>query len=228
MAVNETWKETLLQLDPLGIVLSMAGFITFILAVEYGGQKKHWSSSTVIGLLVGCVLIWVVFCIWEWWYDERSMLQPRLLRERFVWQPSAFQFFYAAGYFILLYYLPIYFQSVDNRSAISSGVLNLPLVLAMVVGSIISGTTVSKTGHAAPFMAFGAVVCTISAGLMYTFDVDTSMGKWVGEQYLVRKVYVSGRLTGYSKLRLPAALRPCHRHGIPNGHYHCAGKCEGC
>ena len=108
------------------------------------------------------------------------MLQRRLIGQRFVWMPSAFQFFFAAGYFVLLYNLPIYFQSVDNRTAISSGVLNLPLVLAMALASTISGITVSKTGHAAPFMAAGAILCTISSGLMYTFDIDTSMGKWIG------------------------------------------------
>ena len=64
--VKETWTEKLLQLDPLGIALVMGGIISFILAVEYGGQKKPWNSGTVIGLLVGCVLIWVVFIAWEW------------------------------------------------------------------------------------------------------------------------------------------------------------------
>lgn len=156
----------------------------FILATEYGGQKKPWSSGTVIGLLVGCTLIWTTFIVWEFFNGERAMLPRRIFSLRYVWQPSAFQFFFAAGYVVLLYYLPLYFQSVDNRSAIGSGVLNLPLVLAMVVGSIVSGTLVTKTGHAAPFMMVGAVFCTISAGLMYTFDIDTSMGKWIGYQFL--------------------------------------------
>lgn len=182
MTTKAAWKEKLLQMDPVGVALVMAGIISFILAVEYGGQKKPWNSSTVIGLFVGSVLIWIAFGVWEYFSNERAMLQRRLLRKRYVWLPSVFQFFFAASYFVLLYYLPIYFQSVDNRTAISSGVLNLPMVLAIAVGNVVSGTVVSKTGHAAPFMAVGAVLGTISAGLMYTFDVDTSMGKWVGYQ----------------------------------------------
>lgn len=162
----------------------MGGIISFILAVEYGGQKKPWDSATVIGLFVGSVLIWVAFGIWEYFNNERAMLPRNLLRRRYVWQPSAFQFFIAAGYFVLLYYLPVYFQSVDNRSAINSGVLNLPLVLMMALGSTISGITVTKTGHAAPFMAIAAILCTISGGLIFTFDIGTSMGKWVGYQLI--------------------------------------------
>jgi hypothetical protein len=177
-----TWREKFLQLDPLGIALAMGGIISFVLAVEYGGQKKPWNSSTVIGLLVGSVLIWVAFIIWEYYNKDRAMLQGSVISRRSVWQPSAFQFFFAAGYFVLLYYLPIYFQSVDNRTAISSGVLNLPLVLSLALGSMIGGVFVMKTGFAAPLQITGAVLATISSGLMYTFDVDTSMGRWIGFQ----------------------------------------------
>jgi hypothetical protein len=171
-------------MDPLGVALVMCGIVTYILAVEDGGQKKPWDSSTVIGLLVGSVLIWTAFAVWEYFNKSRAMLPGRLLRKRVVWQPSAFQFFFAASYFVVLYYLPIYFQSIDNRTAISSGVLNLPLVLALTVGSTISGTTVMKTGYAAPFQVAGAVIGTVSAGLIYTFDIGTPMGKWIGYQIL--------------------------------------------
>jgi hypothetical protein len=181
--VSATRKEKFLQMDPVGILLIMCGIISFILALEYGGQKKPWNSSVVVGLLVGAVLIWIAFIAWEAFQGDRAMLMPRLMRQRSVWQPSVFQFFYAAAYFVLLYYLPIYFQSVDNATPIRSGVLNLPLVLSLAVGSTVSGVVVSKTGQAAPFMLAGAVLATISAGLMYTFDIGTSTGKWVGYQF---------------------------------------------
>lgn len=179
-----SWKEKFLQMDLLGVSLVMGGIISFILGVEYGRQTHPWNSSTVIGLLVGSGLIWIAFAIWEYFNNERAMLPRRILRQRFVWMPATFQCFFAASYFVLLYYLPIYFQSIDNRSAIASGVLNLPLVVTMAVGSAISGTVVSKTGHAAPFMVSSAVIATVSAGLMYTYDIGTCMGKWVGYQIL--------------------------------------------
>ena len=39
-------------MDPVGVILCMASIITFIMAFEYGGQTKPWSSSVVIGLMV--------------------------------------------------------------------------------------------------------------------------------------------------------------------------------
>jgi hypothetical protein len=184
VTMKATWKEKLLQMDALGIALVMGGIVAFILALEYGGQKKPWDSSTVIGLFVGFVLICVAFIIWEIRNGERSMVPPRLLRQRTLWQPSGFIFFFSAAYFVLLYYLPIYFQSVDNRSAINSGVLNLPMVVSLALASTVSGVVVSKTGHAAPFMIAGTMLATISTGLMYTFDIGTGIGKWIGYQVL--------------------------------------------
>ena len=180
--VPATAREKFLQMDPLGVILIMGGIISFILALEYGGQTHPWHSSTVIGLLVGAILIWIVFGAWEIFQGERAMLTPRLMRQHPVWQPAVFQFFIAAAYFVLLYYLPIYFQSVDNVSPIQSGVRNLPLVIAIAIGSVFSGGIVSKTGHAAPFMLGAAVLTTVCAGLIYTFDIGTSSGKWIGYQ----------------------------------------------
>lgn len=36
----------------------------------------------------------------------------------------------AGGFFILLYYIPIYFQAVRNTSATASGIRNLALILS--------------------------------------------------------------------------------------------------
>lgn len=88
----------------------MGGIISFILALEKGGSTGDWGNSEVIGLLVGFGLIWAFFIGWEIWLGERDMIMPRLIKQRANWQPSLFQFFFAASYFVLLYYLPIYFQ----------------------------------------------------------------------------------------------------------------------
>ena len=58
------------------------------------------------------------------------------------------------------------------------------MIISLALGSTVSGIVVSKTGHAAPFMIGGAVLATISTGLMYTFDIGTGVGKWVGYQIL--------------------------------------------
>lgn len=74
-----TRKEKLLQLDLVGAALMMGLIISYILALQYGGQTHPWSSGTVIGLLVGFPAILAVFVAWEIFLQERAMIVPRLV-----------------------------------------------------------------------------------------------------------------------------------------------------
>lgn len=182
--LSATLKEKILQLDLVGAMLMMGGLIAFILGFQYGGQSMPWKSSTVIGLLVGSVLIFLVFALWEVWQGEYAMIALRLYKQRAVYVSSIFQFLFAGTYFITLYYLPIYFQSVDNASPSGSGVRNLPLVLSLGIASISGGLALSKLGHAVPFMAVGSCLATIACGLFYTLDEHSNTGRWIGSQIL--------------------------------------------
>lgn len=90
----------------------------------------------------------------------------------------------AGAFFTWLYYLPIYFQSIQNVSAQNSGIRNLPLIVATGIASIVSGGSITKTGHYYPVLIGGTVLMSIGAGLIYTFDIGTSEGKWIGYQIL--------------------------------------------
>ncbi|KAK7749625.1 hypothetical protein SLS53_000203 [Cytospora paraplurivora] len=176
--------EKVLQMDLVGVFLIMGAVISYILALQYGGQAHPWNSPVVIGLLVGFVVIIFAFAGWEWFQEDRAMMPLRLVANRLYIVASLFEFFFAAAYFLTIYYLPIYFQSIDNSSPTESGVRNLPLILAVSISTIISGGFISKTGIAAPVMVFGAALATVTAGLMYTLDIDTPAGKWIGYQIL--------------------------------------------
>lgn len=43
---------------------------------------------------------------------------------------SNYVFSLAGGYFIIVYYMPIYFQTVGSSSALRSGIQTLPLILS--------------------------------------------------------------------------------------------------
>lgn len=180
--VEAPLSEKLLQMDPLGTALVIGGIIDFLLTFQYAGVTMAWNSSTVIGLTVGWVLIFVTFGLWERYNGERSMIVPRLFRQRSVWVGSLYTFFFAGSYFTVLYFIPLYFQSIDNVSPTDSGVRNLPLILSVTLGTMVSGVVISKTGVASPIMVAGGAVATIGAGLLYTLDIGTSTGKWIGYQ----------------------------------------------
>jgi len=171
-------------MDPVGIVLVMGGIISYTLALQYGGVAEAWNSSHVIGLLVGFAVIFAVFVGWEYYQGERATITPRLFKQRHVWTGAFAAMFMAGSYFLIIYYLPIYFQSIDGVDPTQSGVRNLPLILAVTVATIASGISISQNGLATPVMVGGLTLATIATGLLFTLDIGTSSGKWIGYQIL--------------------------------------------
>jgi hypothetical protein len=178
------WKEKILNMDLVGVLLTMCFIVCFFLALEKGGQTEAWSSSVVIGLLVGFVVILIALVVWEFYQGERAMLPWRLMKQRPLWAPSIYMFFFAGSYFVLLYYLPIYFQSIDDTSPIESGVRSLPMVITFSIAAVFAGAFVQQTGIVTPTMLVGAAIATIGTGLVYTWDIGTPTGKWIGYQIL--------------------------------------------
>lgn len=182
--VSATFLEKLLQMDLIGAFMMMGALISYLLALQYGGQDKPWDTSVVIGLLVGFVIILIVFAAWQLFQGDRAMLPPRLLAVRAILVSALFTFFFSGSFFLTIYYLPIYFQSVDGANPIMSGVMNLPLILSVTIAMILSGIFIGKTGLAVPTQVIGTAVTIIGAGLIYTLNANTSTGKWIGYQIL--------------------------------------------
>ena len=181
---SATLREKLMQMDLVGVVLAMGAVVTYILALYYGGLMYAWNSSQVVGLLVGFVVITAAFVVWEWCQEDRAMVPFRLAGNRVYLVSSVFAFFFSGAYFLIIYYLPIYFQSIDDVSPEMSGVRNLPLILAVTITMIASGAYISVTGIAAPIIVAGTAIGTVCTGLLYTLDIDSSAGEWIGYQVI--------------------------------------------
>ncbi|KAL4899641.1 hypothetical protein BDW74DRAFT_188945 [Aspergillus multicolor] len=188
--MDAPWKEKFLQLDPSGYALIMGRLICYLLALQWGGLQKAWSNSTIIGTLLGFILLFIAFGVNEWYFGERASIVPRLLKNRRIIASSAVVFFNSGDFFILIYYLPIYFQSIKGTSPTTSGVYNLPFLIGGIF-SMISGTLLTTTQHFVPFMAAGTALSAVGGGLLYTLDQNTSTGKWVGYQL------IAGASTGF-------------------------------
>ena len=182
--VQATLREKVLQMDLVGSLLVMGAVICYLLALQYGGQTKPWDSSVVIGLLVGFVIMSAIFIFWESLQGERAMVVLRLIRDRTLMVCIFYAFFFTGSYFLVIYCLPIYFQSIDNASPTDSGVRNLPLIIAVSICTIASGASISATRIATPLMVPAAAIATIGAGLLYTLDIGTGTDKWIGYQIL--------------------------------------------
>lgn len=50
---------------------------------------------------------------------------------------------------------------------------------------MISGGVIRKFGYFKPNLVIGSCLATIGCGLIYTLELDTSTGRWIGYQILV-------------------------------------------
>ncbi|TQV91954.1 MFS gliotoxin efflux transporter GliA [Cordyceps javanica] len=87
--------------------------------------------------------------------------------------------------FFFTYYIPIYFQSIDNYTAAQSGIYNLPLIFGACFFAIISGFLITIYGFYTVYMAVGSAACTVAAGLLYTMGMHTSLARPLGYQMLL-------------------------------------------
>lgn len=190
--MKATFREKLLNMDILGIVTIMSSVICYLLALQKAGITYPWKSAMVIGLLIGSILLFIIFIILQVRLGERAMLVNRLVKDRTVYGGMAFIFFLASSSWLFVYYLPVYFQTIDGVSAGQSGIRTMPIVIGMTIGTIISGGVIGAVGHHILFLILSGALSLISAVLLYTLDIGTRSPKWIGYQSLAGLGYGFG------------------------------------
>lgn len=89
-----------------------------------------------------------------------------------------------SSFYQVMFYLPIYFQSIHGKTAIMSGVDTLPFLAFFSLGAVMSGGLVGKTHHLMPFQLTSALIMVAGMALFYTMGVDTSQARYLGPQVL--------------------------------------------
>ncbi|KAF7328185.1 putative permeases of the major facilitator superfamily [Mycena venus] len=179
-----TWKEILLQLDLPGFSLLLSSLVCFTLALQWGGQTKPWSDGSVIATLVMWAVLTLAFFTVEWLQGAYAMVPLGLLKPRMTWTNALYGLIENVPNFQVLFYLPIYFQSIHGQSAITSGVNSLPFMALFAVGALLSGFLVGKTRLLQPYELLSGVLSTCGAALFYTLDIDSGKARYLGPQII--------------------------------------------
>lgn len=179
-----TLREKLLKLDLLGTVMLMPAVICLLLALQWGGTEYPWSNSRIIGLFVGFGALSAVFIAIQFWKGDDGTLPPRFFKNRNVVCAMAFSAFFGSAFFPLIYYLSLYFQAIQGDSAVEAGIKLLPLLLATVLTSVLSGGLITAIGYYNPVILPSMLLFTVGAGMITTFTLDSPLRVWLGYQVL--------------------------------------------
>ncbi|KAJ5645657.1 hypothetical protein N7507_011668 [Penicillium longicatenatum] len=173
------------RMDPLGIMLFIPGIISILLALQWGGTKYEWANVRIIVLFVLFSIFSLAWCYVQHWKQEEATVPPRLLMNRNILGAVIHATFLGGSFFVFGYYLPIWFQAIEQVSASVSGINNLPMVVSMIISSALGGLVVNLIGYYTPLMFVGSALLTIGSGLCTTFQVHTGTGKWIGYQIVI-------------------------------------------
>lgn len=110
-----------------------------LLAVQWGGTTYAWNSSIVIGLFCGAACALLVFCLIERKVGDEAMLPLAILRRTKVICIGIMAMLSSGGGLLIAYYLPIWFQVVQGTTPTIGGVHFLPMIGAMVFGTVGAG-----------------------------------------------------------------------------------------
>ncbi|KIW82936.1 hypothetical protein Z517_02179 [Fonsecaea pedrosoi CBS 271.37] len=177
-------RERAHQLDLGGTALFIIAIVVCLLALQWGGSTYAWSNWRIILCLTLFGVLTIVFVIHQYFMKEYGTIPFNIISQRSVASACWFSFTLGASFFVLIYWVPIWFQAIKGASAFKSGIMCLPMVLALVLANIATGVGTTAIGYYAPFY-FGCVVLSaIGSGLLTTFETTTGHEKWIGYQVI--------------------------------------------
>ncbi|MDX6353485.1 MAG: hypothetical protein QOF98_388, partial [Streptomyces sp.] len=161
------------RVDYLGAGLLTVSITSLVLLTTWGGTQYAWGSGMIIGLLVLGLATLAAFL-----YVETRTAEPVLPLH--IFRSANFSLISVVGFLVgftmfgALTFLPLYQQTVQGASATNSGLLLLPMLLAMMVVSVIAGRVTTATGRYKIFPIVGGALITVGLWLLSTMDVHTS------------------------------------------------------
>lgn len=152
-----------------------------LLALQWGGIEHPWSSSVVIGLLVGFGVVMILFVLWTLRQKENALIPPRLFTvNRNPALLCAAAFFVNGPFQVIIYWLPIWFQGVLGASPTRSGINFFPTVISDVLAAFIGSAIVSQLGWWNPFLLLAEACVCLCGGLLTTIYPNIPGSYWVG------------------------------------------------
>lgn len=189
--------------DPLGNLAFIGSAISLLLALQFAFESSY-SDRRVIALFVLFAVLFIALLIMQWMLGESgtcecreclssslfiltafAQVPPRVVKYRTISFGSLFAACIGASTFIVLNYLPIWFQVVQKQSPTSSALRTLPLVVAQIISTLVAGILTTRLGHYMPFVYAAAIFMPVGIGLATTFSLQTPASHWIGYEILM-------------------------------------------
>ncbi len=168
--------------DAPGLVLFMLFVSPVIFALEQV-QQMHARTLPLILALLAFGIASLFALVWQETHSTSPLIPPPLFKQPSVWRSDGLAACHGAALVSLITFLPIYLRAVRGASPAETGLLLLPLMFGIGIGSLVTGQLVTRTGRTAVFPSYGYMAAT--AGLLF-------VAFWVPHLSLLQLPWVLG------------------------------------
>ncbi|KAJ6584722.1 major facilitator superfamily domain-containing protein [Mycena capillaripes] len=141
----QTTREKLRRVDFLGAACLVCTVLLLLVGLDRAGNRA-WLEPITIGLLLCAVLTAMLFWIVETKFAQEPFAPPQMLWHNRLWAPYLCDFFSIASDSCLIFFLPLYFQAVEHKTAAVAGISLVPAAICATAGTIAGGMSVQKLG----------------------------------------------------------------------------------
>lgn len=171
LVIPESQVRTLGKISWLGVVLLSAWLVALILGISEA-PTWGWGSSSVIGLLVGAVVVAVVWVVVEA-RSAHPLIDMNMMRIPAVWTTNLVALLLGVGMYAVFAFLPEFLQTPTSAgygfgvSITKSGLILLPMSVFMFAFGMLSGPFSKRFGSKSVLVA--GLVIGIFAYALLTF-----------------------------------------------------------
>jgi MFS family permease len=148
------------RFDYLGLLL-FAVFVVSVLVLLEQVQRFQGASLPLMAALLVTAVVAITLLIAVERRVHSPLLPLDLLRDPTIWRANALAACHGGILVALLTFVPIYLRVVHASSASQTGLLIVPMTVGIGIGSLITGTIISRTGRTAILPSVGLTVVAI-------------------------------------------------------------------
>lgn len=160
----KTARKITESIDYAGSLLLSLMLVALLLGFSWAGTKYAWGSPQIISMFAAAFVLLVILLLVE--RKAKSPVLPlSMFKNSIVTISNSIGFLMNAGMMGAMMYLPFFVQGVLGISPTYSGFVNMPMSIAMIFLSTLSGRWISKSGKykrfaiaGMPFMVVGMLM----------------------------------------------------------------------
>jgi hypothetical protein len=181
---RRSWREV----DYVGSFLLLSAAVLVVFSFQNAGSDgEKWGQAVFLAPFILGLACWAALFAWEavvekrWQQDIAAAFPIRLLRNRVYAAGVLNTLFLGFGFMLTVFAFPLRLQVINQKSPLVAGLMLLPLLCSVALGSTLGGIISSKRNYLFETLFVATCLNILGFGLMTTLsDSDQLEAKALG------------------------------------------------